>query len=386
VSIQKFSGIDHLSAAISSGGCVIVGFFVWLMLPSAATPYVLAIVAVATLAFATSRYELRISVDGIECLFLCGWVVPVKRLRYLLDASIDVYESLEATKPEGVYVQPVRSWMDEEDSPCFGPSFSEAAMETLRKRANEAIQRARESLPPTPLELRCALLEKDAAKLDVRGAKRDWQNRIREVKVLDEVTIDELRLPSGTVLQFNGADYLDPRRHDLLMAAVTKKPLRLPIGIELPADTWISLTPSGKISALHGSLGLVRIDGFPIDGNATIGLEADGHVHFFTLGADLELGGWALAAGTTFSTFPKMFDRGPTWYCTLSEGLRLPQLELRPRDSVLFDKASQKLVQIYPSGEHVVDGARLSSGPVPVHPDGRIDKRRARKSGAFRRR
>jgi hypothetical protein len=381
----KFSGIDHLSAAITAGACAIVGIFVWLMLPSGAAPYVLALVAVAVLISATTRYELRISKEGIEWRLLCAWVVPVKRLRYLLDANLEVYESLEATKPEGLDVRPVRLGEGEKESPCFGPSFSQAAIARLLEQGDEAIRQARDLLPPAPPDLRCALLAKNSDKLDVRGAKRNWQNRLREVKAFDEVIIDGLRLPAGTLLEYNGSDYLDPRREDRLNAAVVKEPLRLPIGIDVPADTRISFTRSGGISAVHGTLGLVSIDGFPIDGDAAICFEPDGHVHFFTLGADFEFGGWSLAAGTTFSTFPKIFDQGPSWYCMLSRGLRLPELDLGPRDSVLFDKASKKLVQIYPSGEHVVDGVRLSNGPIPVHPSGRIHMRRARKMGVLRR-
>ena len=108
-------------------------------------------------------------------------------------------------------------------------------------------------------------------------------------------------------------------------------PLRLPIGIDVPPNTRIALTNSGEICAVRDTLGAMTLDGFPIDGNKAIGLDPDGRVNSFTLGADTELGGWPLAAGTTFSTWPKILNRRPTWHCTLRSALRLPELRADPK-------------------------------------------------------
>ncbi|HVE87665.1 MAG TPA: hypothetical protein VND93_32630, partial [Myxococcales bacterium] len=376
--LEEFSGVDHLSAVANAGICAIIGIVACFIVPRAILPYVVAVAVVAVPVAAATRYRLRISTAGIEWSVLLAWALPVQRQRYLLDAEVDLYESLEATKPEGVCIHPVRFDGDEKESPCFGPSFNQAAIASLHQRANEAIQRARKLLPATPLDLRCPPLEKGATKLDVRGAKRNGQNRLREVEVFHDLTVGGLSLPPGTVLELNGEDYLDPRRQDRLIAAVVKTQLRLPIGIDAPPGTRILVTSSGEISGLRGPLGLIHLDGFPIDGNAHIGVDEDGRASFFTLGAEMELGGWALSAGTTFSTWPKMFDQGPAWYCTLAGVLRLPELELGAGDSAVFDKASKTLVQVHTRGERVGGAERFSGSPIPVHPDGRIDWKRAR--------
>ncbi|WP_394831577.1 hypothetical protein LVJ94_34195 [Pendulispora rubella] len=370
------------NAAISAG----IGALIYFYVPATMVHYhyVLGVVLAAVAASAATRYRLRISSDGIEWSVFLAWILPIERRRYLLDAKIDIYWSLEATKPEGVCVRPVRIGADEEESSCFGQSFSQPAIASLYECANDAIQQVRNLLPPAPFEVRCPLLAENATKLDVRGAKRNWQGRLLEAKVVSDLAIGKLLLPSGTLLLFNGEEYLDPRRQDLLVAAVAKRSLRLPIGISVSSNTRITFTPLGKINSVHGALGAIVLDGFPIDGNETIGLDADGRVSSFTLGAATQLGGLTLVAGTEFSTWSKVFDRRTTWCCTIRGALPLPDLVLGPGDSVVFDKASKLLVQIWPKGERVLGSERLSAGLVAVHADGRIDRKRARKTGILR--
>lgn len=137
---------------------------------------------------------------------------------------------------------------------------------------------------------------------------------------------------------------------------------------------------------MRGALGPIDVDGFPIDGNAAIAFDAHGRLASFTLGAEMTMGGWPLAAGTTFSTWAAFLDQGPMWYCTLGGPLRLPELQLGSLDSVMFDKASKKLVRISPHREQQIDGWRLlARGPIGVDSEGRIDRRRAQKDGVLRR-
>ena len=381
--VQEFSGIDHLSATANAAMCAIIAFGAYFVVPTAIGAYVIAVAVVAVPLAVATRYRLRISIDGIEWALLLAWVFPTGRQRYLLDANIEFYESLEATKPEGVYIHPLRVGGDEKESPCFGPSFSQTAMTALRDRSTQAIRHARDLLPPTPPDLRCPPLAKDIAQLDVHGAKRNWQNRRREVRTLGHVAVGGTSLPPGTLLELNHDDYIDPRRPDLLVAAVVNTPLRLPIGVDVPAGTRLALRPSGELWVLCGALGLIELDGFSIDGNECVGIDADGHVGSFTLGSETRLNGWLLAPGTTFSSWPKMSHRPAAWHCTLSAVLQLPELDLRPGDSVDFDKASKTLVAIYPRSELTIDGVRLLHAAIPVFPDGRIDKKRARKLGVL---
>src|SRR5262245_9029004 len=101
------------------------------MVGPAFAPFVVAFTATATAIAAGRRYRVRVSTEGVEWTLLVGWVYPIRRLRYLLDAQARFYESWEASAPEGVYL--AASWLavGEADSPCFGPS-RQAAIASLR--------------------------------------------------------------------------------------------------------------------------------------------------------------------------------------------------------------------------------------------------------------
>jgi len=366
--LLTFRGIDYQSALINAFGCALVAAFLLYVGAPDWRPYVVWLAAAAIAVFAGQRYRLRVTDSGVEWVEFAAWIVPVKRLRYLLDAKIDFYETLEASEPQGLYVSTVRFADGEVDSPCFGP-WRQAAMASLRERIDAAIRHARESVPPPAEGLRCRLLAQHLDSLDLAGATRDAQGRVRTLTASDRVQVGAIEIPPGSILELNGEEYLDPRREDRLLAATVSDRVRLPSGLEVGPGTRIGIAPSGRLAYVRGALGPLELDGFPVDGNAPIVFDEAGHAQVFTLGRDMSFGGWNIAAGAHVSSW---LDGG--WYCRLSRPLRLAEVELAPGDAVTFDK-TRRLEWIHPSAPVELGGRKLV-GSLRVRRDGRIDRRR----------
>jgi hypothetical protein len=390
VGARRFAGVDQPSVAVWLGFVVAFGVIAtvvtWFFLPRLLLPCALILAALAAAAVATLRYELVVDASGIEWRSLTLWLFQTRRERYLLDAKVSLYLPWDADRAEGVSVVPVRVWeKHEQESPCFGPYFKPASIDSLYTEIRQAIESARRELPPTPTLLRCALLAPHGECLDLAAAKRDTQGRLREIRVRTPFGISGLEVAPASWLELNGEDFLDPRREDRLKAVRTGAAVRTPLGFEVPAETRLWLDESGHIDSVSGQLGLLTHDGFPIDGNKPIQFDGHGALRAFTLGRDFELGGFVLPEGTHAWTFDKFLGNGPRWLCRIARAVALPDIEVHAGESLCFDKARKKLLHVILDVPRPLGRWTLGRGHVDVRPSGHVRRYRALRLGLLTR-
>jgi len=384
-----FTGRDVTSTVVSVATTLILAAVV---IPAARLgpfrvpwPWLLAAAALALTVAATGhRYRLVLSPDGIELAVLWAWVVPASRQRWLLDADIDLYESLEATSPEGICVESRRG-PNPDASSCFGPG-REPAIRAFHAAARAALERLRAAAPPCPRELRHPVLGPQAAALDVAGASRYPGGRLREIASVGPVTLDALVVPAGSRFRFNGEHFLDPRRDDRLVDIELGAPILLHGRETIPgAVIHLEGDGAGPVVAARGAFPReVEIHGRPVRGDETVGFTRAGALDAFTLAREATFGGFTLPAGS------KLFHWGgagkwlpPSWECTLGGPLPLPETTLVAGESCKLSTDLTRLIAISPRQDLVLPAGRVRAGvmSIPVHADGRVDVRACRKIG-----
>ena len=155
---------------------------------------------VAALIAAGCFCRVTLAAEGFELVLLRGWIFPVRRRRWLLDARLDTYESWGATEPEGLCIEPA-PWSPEEASGCFGPS-APPVIQARRAATTEVLARLRAEAPRGSPSLRHETLAPQSAGLALDAATRNGQGRIREVTARAPVHVGALAIPRDSRLRF----------------------------------------------------------------------------------------------------------------------------------------------------------------------------------------
>jgi hypothetical protein len=381
-----FSGADHYPAT-SDAACVgvvgLIGIPLMRMLDASIPLLLVATVLVAAVA-AGARYRLTVSADGIELVSLRAWIWPVRRRRWLLDARIDLYESLDADAPQGLCVE-TKHGGAAGASDCFGPA-REGRVRALHAAASAALERHRAAAPPCPPELRHARLAPQSALLDLPGAARHPSGRLREVRSLGPVVLGALEIPPGSLFRFNVepiADprFIDPRRDDVLVEVQVAEPVVL-YGRRTNPGAVLRFLGEDRPLLTEGAFEPdVEIDGRRVRGDAVLGFRADGRLHSFTLARELRVGDLALPAGSKFYSWEGGRLLPARWSCWLGAALALPETTLSEGDGCELSVDLTRLTAISPRRDIVLSRGRVRGGvmPIPVTPDGRVDVAGCRK-------
>ncbi len=149
-------------------------------------------------------------------------------------------------------------------------------------------------------------------------------------------------IPAGSSLSLNGDTYLDPRRDDRLNGAVLGAAATLPAGLEAPSGARVWFSHVGNVVSVRGDLGPVSPESFPIDATRGIDWDDDGSLKSFHTSRDVSLGGFTVPAG------------------------------------------SGRILHFWLPGTQRSGAEVFVPGPVPVFPDGTVDRARPRRNGHLR--
>lgn len=101
--MNQFSGIDQVSAAIYGGATAIIAIVVYYSVPTLVRPFLPMISVVAVVLAIGNRFRVCIGSRGISLTLFAAWIIPIRRLRYLLDALICSTCTQNATR-KGAFV------------------------------------------------------------------------------------------------------------------------------------------------------------------------------------------------------------------------------------------------------------------------------------------
>ncbi len=386
---EAFTGADVYPARFDAGTVVVLGLVgipVVRVLGGSVPWLLLATVLVAVLA-AGARFRLTVSADGIELVSRRAWILPIRRRRWLLDAKIDLYESLDADAPQGLCVEEplgVRS----EESGCFGPTREES-VRALQAAATAALERQRAAAPTCPPELRHARLGARSALFDLGAAARHPSGRLREVRSLGPVELGGgIVIPAGSLFRFNDEPFvdpgfIDPRRDDFLVEVQVAEPVVL-YGRQTNANAVLRFCDSDRPVVTRGAFGSeVEIDGRLVQGDGMLGFRADGLLEDFTLARELPVGELRLPSGSRLRFWEGSSLLPARWTCWLGAALALPETTLAEGDSCDLAPDLSRLIAISPARDLELPRGRVRGGvmPIPVTPDCLVDVRACRKLG-----
>ena len=387
---EVFEGVDYYPSWGDAASVVVVGLVgipLVLTFGLSVTWLLVATVLVAAVA-AGARYRLTISPDGIELVELRAWILRVRRSRWLLDAKIDLYESLDADAPQGVSVEEWRGGRSK-GSECFGPA-REGRVRALHAAASAALERQRAAAPPCPPELRHAVLGPRSASFDLGAAARHPSGRLHEVTSLGRVELGGIELPAGSLFRFNDEPYadpafIDPRRDDVLVEVQVAEPVVVHGRTASPGAVIRfdgELRPITTRGAFERE---VEIDGKPVRGDALLGFRADGRLSTFTLARALQVGEITVPADSKLHFMEGGSLLPARWTCWLGGTLALPETTLSEGESCELSPDLSRLTAILPHKDVVLARGRLPGGvmSIPVKPDGRVDVRACRKLSLF---
>lgn len=348
------------------------------------------------------RDALRIDETGIYFRRYWWGVVPVKKLVFGLDATVDDYWPLECDEPEGISIR----WRSpaaggkEMDTECFGPS-GKLRVEALLLQVRAAIVQARAAAAESTLSLRSDLLQGQHRALDLAWARRNDHGRIVEIDTLAPVQIGALTLPPRTKLRFNGEDYIDPRRGDVLISALLTEPGVLDAELVGRAGTELTFYARGNLQRIrHGAAGTLHRAGFAFDTEQTMVFEEDGLFVSGALASPHLCGAVVLPVGTRLSarsyhgvgaedaTF--LWDVGESvalrtgfekrryaqgWRLQLKYPLQLPELLLQPGDVLQANGSCTALQGLLSARRIVWQGGSFAPKnlSLPLLADGRVD-------------
>jgi hypothetical protein len=333
------------------------------------------------------RYRLTISTDGIELVTLRLYVVPIKRDRWLLDARIDLYESLEADGPEGLCVEERANIGDpSHHSDCFGPMRKER-IRALWRAATAALEDFRAAAPPCSSTLRHPQLGPQSAQLGVAEASRHPGGRIETIVSVGPIQLGGLELPAGSRFHFNGQDFVDPRRDDRLVS----------VRVAAPVVVFGRTTHAQALLWFHGHEHPVltseafdaemEFEGKPVAGQAMIGFSPDGRMTSFTLARETLLGGFRIPAGSKLHYWERLSRLLPArWTCFLGAPLALPEITLVEGEHCNLSRDFSRLITISPHHDVALPDGYVLGGrmPLPVTPQGHLDRKACRRLGLFR--
>ena len=328
-----------------------------------------------------SWYQVRIGPERIELREFRSWVLPQKPRIFALDADVDLYDTLDSPRPQGLFIKTPD--IAESDSEAFGPYFSLTRMQRRRDAMQAAIERARASVPTPPNALRLGLLDGNHAALDLAAARRNEQGRFRELSSTAPITIGNVVLPSGTVFILNRDGFIDPSRADTLHRVRLTTAIELANGLNIDAGAELVFDEGGNLNVVHGAAKEpLSLQGHTLRGDEPIGFGPSGRLETYTLAEAKPLGEFLLPAGTKVTAAIKIDILPYRTTAWLGDTLTLPEVELRPGESMYFDGDDQ-LVAISPRRDLLLFGYRVRYGyvPIPTQPDGTIDIRKCRDSG-----
>jgi hypothetical protein len=390
VTSERFEGVDRIQAlagaAIAAVLIVVgIGFLHAVHLPL--WPMWIA-AALGAAHVAGHRYRLTVSPEGIELVSLRFFVVPVERERWLLDARIEVYESLDADGPEGLCVEEAEGAARRvRPTRCFGPTREEA-IRTLLGAARTAVEAFRAAAPACPPALRHAQLGSQSAQLAVAEAARYASGRLREIVSVGPIQLGGLELPAGSQLQLNREGFIDPRRDDQLIAVRVAKPVVV-FGRTTHADAQIWFRGEESPVAISEAFDPeTDFDGRPVDGRAMIGFSPQGRLTSFRLARAIRVSGVALPAGSRLHYWdgPSSGMLPARWTCFLSAPVELPEVTLAENDYCDLSPDLSRLIAISPRRDVSLPDGYVLGGimSLPVTPEGRIDRAACRKRGLLR--
>ena len=391
-----FSGPDVYPAWANAITLLVVGglltLVAWRLAVRAVLPLVVATLGSAGVGAWGTRFRLIIASNGIELTTLVAWWIPTRRRRWYLDARIDLYESWEADRPEGLCVQPPIA-SDEDASPCFGPT-REDRLRDLQRLATEAVLRARSLAPACPPQLRHARLGGESSRFDFEDVVRFPNGRIRELRSRDVIRWPGLDdIPPGSRFRFNGAPslnvednadaFIDPRREDVLYEIEVSAPVRI-FSHVTNSGAKLRFSSNRFVGTLMAFPSEAVFEGRIVRGDQWLGFQPDGTLSAFTLARGTTLAGFEFGADSRFDFWRGSGRLLPArWTCRLGAALVLPAFTLQAGDACELSVDLARLTGIAPRADLILPEGRLRGGVMSarVSPDGRIDLAWCRKAG-----
>ncbi|PRQ07275.1 hypothetical protein [Enhygromyxa salina] len=372
--MERFSGADELPIILDTLVALVVGVVViWVAPPLWSWWLVGPIAAVVIAAGTGSRYRVSVDDSGVHVVLRRLWVVPVKRLRYRLDASVELYLGSDL-RPIGLCVQPY-SCTPEFTATCFRGGRPVPELERIRGEIEAAIVRARARVEVEQRQLQGPLAALASA-LEIDELARGPGQRFLRATSVAPFELGGVQIPTGSTVELNDADtWLDPRRDDQLRGISVSRPTFVPpLGRELPAGTRLIFDEALSHVALLVVSGEIDVDGFCCSGEWGLSFTPDGALRSFTLA-----GPWT----TPTCTLPvdvlvrrtRREDGTHGWRVILNCALSLPGVGLRNGDR-LYLAADGSLVSFFRSGGSIrVGDQELECGVVaiPLSAAGHVD-------------
>jgi hypothetical protein len=391
-SAEVFTGADYYPAVydpVLVGVLGVLGILVLratggsLQLLLGAAVLVVAVAAVA----AGARFRLKVSAEGIELVNLRAWILLVRRRQWLLDARVELYESLDADAPQGLCVEEANRTLLQA-SECFGPA-RESRVRALHASVGAALERQRAAAPPCSSGLAHARLGPRSALLDFPAAVRHPTGRLHEVRSVGRIDLGATEIPPGSIFRFNEAPFvdprfIDPRRDDFLVEVQVAEPVVV-YGRETSAGAVLRFCDQDRPLATRNAFDRdIEIDSRRVRGDGLLGFRTDGRLDAFTLARELRVGGLTLPEGSKLRFRERIGRDLPSrWTCWLGAALALPETTLSEGDSCELSPDLTRLTAISPRNDIVLPRGRLRGGvmPIPVTPDGQVEIAACRKLG-----
>jgi len=357
-----------------------------MLLTPLARPWGVVLLVVMTGVVAGCRYVVEVSPKGIRLTFYSAWVVPTYRRRYLRDVEVELYESFEAGGPQGLCLLDRHpSDGGEAESEVFATFFDRKRMEGEREVISAAIQAARSLATELPLELRHRFFGALpwAEALPISKAKRDEQNRIREITSTKGILFGKVTIPAGSTFFFNDDPYIDPQREDRLVKIMLGAPTKV-AGVLVKAKATLMFDARARLSSMRGAFdGEIEMDGNWVDGREIISFDAEGFLSSFTLSRQGRAAGYTIPARSRWTRWPGDKILPAHWSCWLGGSLVLPDITLRQGERIELSIDGRRITAIAPSGDVELGGVTLKGGIMafPLGKDGRVDVEKCRQLG-----
>ena len=377
MSIKVFEGHDAAQGDAYACVLVCVPLFlaIQLIFVEAARWVVVACVLALPIVYAFPRYRLTITPHLIELRRALG---PIwwSRETHHLDCLAELSESWESFEPDGVYLRAAR--IEEPDSPIFGPTRNNVAMEVLRDRVNRAIAEARGAA-----SLRRALRSDEVVGRDFRVLGRSPGGPPRRLLSLRTVRFRDVEIPAASLWVLNREGWVDPARRDSISAIHLASPTTLPNGIALRAGGRLCYSGHNpNVVHVHGAPNQILLGELAIDGGEPLACDRAQKwkpVRYVLAGPALH-GNLMLPAGTRV---------GPSWlgdsgYSAVVGGpMQLTDVQLAEGDTLFFDRR-WRLACVSLRRRRAAVGGRVLSGDLcvlSIRRNGRINIGECRRRG-----
>jgi hypothetical protein len=335
-------GLDDL-AAVSDAALAVFMLGVLALLPPVwglvrAWPWLWCAAPLGLLAALGDRCALRVDGAGVYLTLYRAWL-PVKHRRYGLDAELELYQSWDAERPEGLVLTPAPFVRDEAASDCFGPHYSEARLRRVHDELARAIHAQRAATPARALPLRHPWLQEHLAVLELGAAERNGQGRLRRISVRAPLSTIDVTIPAGSACLLNAGDrFRATQRDDVLEHIELGADAALFDGLVARAGAQLSFDDAGRLSvALDAFASRVQLPDGPCVRGERVVFRARRPVGY-TLAEPFRVGSVMLPAETAVVHFERrLVDTVAPISCRLGAPLVMPGYTLETGDSLYFD-------------------------------------------------